>query len=316
MVSFAGRQPSVAWEPVVIPDVPSCPVWVWFKPYAAPQDAVYQIPDDAFRAFGALITPRRLLAAVGIDAAQAYSWTVQGVTCEGQGGANPLLDQPLPFPGPAGIAFHMLVPVAGPVPILPMSAVPPATPLPVAQVQVAQAPVGPVSPAASGGSLNTLEAIDADWRSIIQIERQLDAVRRQLGGIQGTLQSLNRDLGSDERLYADNLDKKAWQDTRRWLREALAQVSKYIRAHDIGVTSSAGSRRRFEQVYREFVEPRRPFPGMDAEQLAFEQHRKTTQNLLVQMQSTYASAARDGVQRAQLVLNRIAAKVRSARAKR
>ena len=162
---------------------------------------------------------------------------------------------------------------------------------------------------------NTLEAIDAEWQSIIQIERQLEAVRRQLGGMQATLQSLNRDLDADERLFADNLDKKDWQDARRWLRDALAHVSRYIRAHDIGVTSSAGNRRRFEELYVQFVEPRRPFPHMEAEQLAFEQHRKTNQNLLVQMQSTHASAARDGVQRARMVLSRIAAKVRKARSK-
>ncbi len=307
MVSFADRQPSVSWEPAIIPGVPSCPVWVWFKPYAAPQDIVFQIPDDAFGVYGGVLTPRRLLASVGLDAAQADSWTVQGVTYDAQGWASSLLDQPLPLPGPAGVAVHMPAPATTPVQAAPSGTVPLAVPV---------SPVVQVPPAASGGSLNTLEAIDADWQSIVQIERQLDAVRRQLGGIQGTLQSLNRDLDSDERLFADNHDKKEWQDTRRWLREALAHVSKYIRAHDIGVTSSAGSRRRFEQIYREFIEPRRPFPGMEAEQLAFEQHRKTTQNLLVQMQTTYASAARDGVQRAQSVLNRIAAKVRAARAKR
>jgi hypothetical protein len=304
-MNFLARQPSSTWEPVSIPELPSCQFWVWFKPSQAPHSVLFQIPEGIWRAHAPALTLRRIVAAAGIDASGVHSWALNGVTCDAQGGANPLLDQPVPLPVPPGIAVQMAVPLATPA----MTAAPP-----VPQPAVAAA-VTPGAPLTAEGR-NVLEAIDAEWQAIIQIERQLEAVRRQLGGIQATLQSLNRDLDADERLYADNLDKKEWQDARRWLREALAHVSRYIRAHDIGVTSSAGNRRRFEEIYLQFVEPRRSFPALEAEQLAFEQHRKTNQNLLLQMQSTYAAAARDGVQRARMVLSRIASKVRAARAKR
>ncbi|MBL8849713.1 MAG: hypothetical protein JNG89_08510, partial [Planctomycetaceae bacterium] len=48
----------------------------------------------------------------------------------------------------------------------------------------------------------------------------------------------------------------------------------------------------------------------------FETHRKTVQNLLLQMNSAQAAATQDGERRAQQVLQRIGAKVRAARAKR
>lgn len=286
-----------------MPDAPACAVWAWFMPPQAPHDVLFQIADDVYRAFCTVLTLRRLLAAAGIPLQEAVSWTVQGMSYPVQGGMNPLLDQPVPPPGPAGIAVKLRMPSD------PIAAA--VAPMPVASGSPEQSSAPP-----SAGARSVLEAIDAEWQSIILLERQLDALRRQLSGVQGTMQTLNRDLDPDERLYSDSMDKKDWSDTRRWLRDALAHVSKAIRSHDIGVTSAAGSRRRFEQLYKDYVEPRRPFPGMEAEQLAFEQHRKTTQSLLQQMQSTHAFATRDGIQRAQQVLARIAVRVRAARAKR
>lgn len=291
----------MAWEPVVVPQSPACPVWAWYKPPQAPNDVVLQIPDEAYRTVPNGITLRELLNAADIPLREASAWTVHGLTFPVEGGANPLLDQPLPPAGPAGIVVHVQAPDL---------------PLPRSEPLTSNSPQvhGTSEPLAASQAV--LEAINAEWHAIIQHERQVDALRRQLGAVQGTLQSLNRDLDPDERLYADTLDKKDWQDTRRWLRDALALVGKTIRAHDIGATSAAGNRRRFEELYKQFVEPRIPFPGMELERLAFEQHRKNNQSLITHMQTAHAFAARDGVQRAQQVLSRIAAKVRTARAKR
>jgi len=302
-MNFADRPPSVAWEFVVVPSLPGGAVWVWFKPSHAPQNLLIQVPDETYRTCGAALTLRLIVAAAGMDPVQVLSWTVQGVTYDAQGGVSPLLDHPIPLPGSQGIAVQM----AAALPATPaMTTMPPhpAVEMPVSSM------------AATGDTLTTFEAIDGEWNSIIQIERQLEAIRRKLGDIQGQLGSLNRNLDSDERLYSSALDKKDWDDSRRFLRDNLAQVGRYIRAHDIGVTSTAGNRKHFEKVFEQYIEPRLTFPGMEAQQLAFEQHRKTNQTLLLQMQTTYAAAARDGVQRARMVLTRITAKVQLARNKR
>src|SRR5690606_18464790 len=96
-----------------------------------------------------------------------------------------------------------------------------------------------------------LQAFEADWHALLTLETQLAAARKQLGALQGQLQSLNRDLSPDERLAADNQDNKDWQDARRWLRDALASVSRWIRDHDIGMVSAAGNRNHFEQIYEQ-----------------------------------------------------------------
>ncbi|MBX3439282.1 MAG: hypothetical protein KF861_17460 [Planctomycetaceae bacterium] len=297
-MSVAARQPSSAWEAIRIADRAECVAWAWYRPALAPQSVHFQIPEDVHRSSSGALTLRRLLEAGGIASHEALSWTILGMTYPVLQGANPLLDQPLPVPGPAGISVQIASP---------LSTVPTIVP-PLGAIDPVQEPSGAASP--------VLEALNAEWLAIVQIERQVDALRRQLGSVQGTLQSLNRDLDPDERLYSDSQEKREWQDARRWLRDALSQVSKAIRAHDIGVTSAAGNRRRFEQLYKDFIEPRQPFPGMDVERMVFEQHRKNNSNLVMQMQSAHAFAARDGVQRAQAVLSRIAARVRGARAKR
>ena len=168
---------------------------------------------------------------------------------------------------------------------------------------------------AGGDAERIFQAIEGDWQAIELLDTQLASVRKQLAAQQGKLQSLNRDLSADERVAADTLDKKDWQDARRWLRDCSAQVSRYIRDHDIGFTSAAGKRNLLEQYLRDVVTPRQAAPNLGAIQQEFEMYRKTAQVLLLSMQNASSAASRDGEQRAQQILTRVAAKMR-ARSKR
>ncbi|MFG0335835.1 MAG: hypothetical protein ACF8TS_20945 [Maioricimonas sp. JB049] len=320
------RPPSTTWEPATLPDRPHCSVWVWYKPGGAPQDVMFHVPDGAFQAAGGPITVRQLIAAIGVDASAIQNWSFAGMTYAALGGSNPLLDQPLPSSGIWGdprILVRLGTSPAGTAAAVPMMPPLAQAPFPVSGPTggVPVAGPTPAMPTASGGVATAefaqlCDEFEADWLALIQIERQLESVRKQLGTIQGQLQSLNRDLNADEALHADNQDKRDWQDARRWLRDSMAHVSRYIRDHDIGVVSAAGQRNRFEDVYKQFVEPRVPFEGLAAIHREFVQHRKTALTLLSQMQSTHSNASREGIGRARQVLARIAAKVRKARSKR
>ncbi len=281
-------------------------IWMWFKPVQTPAAVLLKIPPEVFQLSGGFLTMRRLLAAAAIDPAEVESWSVQGISYPAQGGLNPLLDLPVPPPlpwGDPGVAVTMRELTA------------PAAIAANATVSTVAPPV-PAGPVLDGGTADLMEAFDADWQALIQIERQLEGVRKQLGAMQGRLQSLNRDLNPDERRHADNQDTRDWLDARRWLRDSAAQISRYIRDHDIGMVSAAGNRNRFEKIHNEHIIPRRPCAGLAAIQREFEQHRKSAQSLLLQMQAAHTNAGKDGVQRAQQVLGRIAAKVRNARSTR
>src|SRR5204863_501183 len=69
---------------------------VWYRPAHAPQGLVLQIPEETYLACGAGLTMRRLLAAAGVGAGEVAAWSLQGATYDAHGGANPLLDQPVP----------------------------------------------------------------------------------------------------------------------------------------------------------------------------------------------------------------------------
>ncbi len=304
-MSFMMRPPSAAWEPLALSEAPGWPVWAWFMPADMPDGLWIQIPPETLQACGSFLSLRRLVHAAGIAIEQVATWTLQGVAYDAWQGANPLVDHPVPSVSPVGETLIVR--------LRPMPFAAPA--MPAAPHPLIAAPSVPHATGTSGAA-SAYEAIDADWLAILQIEAQLGLARKQLNTLQSKLQSLNRDLSPEERVVADNQDKRDWQDARRFLRDALGHVSRCMRDHDIGGTSTAGNRNRFEQLYEEVVVPRRPIEGLPALQKEFEQHRKAAQTLLTTMQATHSSASRDGEQKAQQVLQRIAGKVRNARTKK
>jgi len=304
-MSLSLRPPSHSWETVSVPDLPQCAVWSWVRPSNSPYDVIIRIPPEVTQRLGAYLTPRRLLAAAGGQAGDIESWFVGGMLFPSGGGNVPALDQVLPPSPDAQVIFRLRAQAYPQVmPQVGMPAMPPS-------VSFAGAGAVGGSGASGGESDRIFQSIEGEWQAIEILETQLSSVRKQLGTQQGKLQSLNRDLSADERVGADTVDKKDWQDARRWLRDCAAQVSRYIREHDIGVTSAAGKRTQLEQFYKEIVAPRKASPNLAAIQNEFEVYRKTSQVLLVAMQNTSSAASRDGEQRAQQILTRIAAKSRS-----
>ncbi|WP_437226591.1 hypothetical protein SH661x_004665 [Planctomicrobium sp. SH661] len=298
------RAPSLNWEQVPLPWMPGAYLWVWFKPAQAPGDIVVRVPDELWPALGASLTMRHLLAAFGLNAAEIQFWATQGVTLDSQGGMNPILDQLLPAPVPwadSSITIRLAGFEAG----IPQPAPFASSGTAFSTAATAMTPEAEIA----------LAAMDADWQAILQLETQLGQLRKQLNVIQGRLQSMNRDFTPDERQAADSNDVKAWQDARRFLRDASGHVSRYIREHDVGVTSAAGQRNRFEEIYKSNVAPKKAFEGITVAQHELEVYRKQVQSLLAKMQTALSNAGSNGEQRAQQVLNRINAKMRKSRNK-
>ena len=104
--------------------------------------------------------------------------------------------------------------------------------------------------------------MSGDWTGTIQVERQLEAMRKQLDSMISRLGSLNRDLNPKEAMTADSNDKRQWQDARRWLRDAMTNINRYAREYDVGLTSNAGLRLKLEACYKEYVVPKIPFADM------------------------------------------------------
>lgn len=306
-MSFAARPPSTTWEPIPLGHAPHGQAWVWFKPVTAPTSAVFQIPEPVFHdpAVAAGLTLRRLSHAVGIDPAQVAGCTLFGTPFDSQGGTNPAWDHLITPPGAVpDPTIALFVNPAFAEPAVPVMAPPAALP-----------PLIPIS--ASDPALASLFVrMDADWRACLQIEIQLAAAAKQLESAMLRVNSLNREFSPDEARCADQIDKRDWQDARRWLRDAATRITRVLKDHQMGMTSVAGKRTSFETIYLQYVQPRRHFDGIEQTERDFEAYRKMLQTLLSAMSTTQSSAVQEGERRAQLVLSRVSAKMRTARAKR
>jgi len=294
----AERPPSSTWEQILFADEPHTFFWAWFKPAGAPQGITLQIPEQSFRdpSRRLPLTMRRLLAAIAVDPAWVAVWSLFGIPYDGQQGMNPALDYLIPEPGAgADPMIHIFL-------------------NPAAMSPVSSTPMPAIVP--SGDASDVFARMDAEWNASLQLEPQLAAAAKQLNGTLMRINSLNRDLSSEEGRVADQLDKHEWQDTRRALRDVAARLSRFLKDHHLGMTSDIGKRTAYELIHQQYVVPRRNFEGLVQAERDFEQYRKTMQTLLNNMNTAQTAAMQEGERRAQQVLSRIAAKVRTARSKR
>ncbi|HEV3303457.1 MAG TPA: hypothetical protein VG055_27650 [Planctomycetaceae bacterium] len=240
------------------------------------------------------VTARQLLQATGIDPSHVASWSLHGTALPTRDLAT-VLDQPIP-PPPAGAEPELCLSVS-----LPSQAVPDAMEM----------------PASRGGDVGHIfDMIDTDWNLGLLLEKHLVLLRKQLSSMLTRIQTIDRDLNPDERMYGDRQAKNDWQEARRWLKDSAAKLVRYIKEHDTGETSNAGKREWFVKTYRQLVVPRRPFENLVQVQRNFESHRKRLQILQTNMTTALQFATSDGERRAQQVLERISRSVRDARAKR
>lgn len=297
-MDFALRPVSMGWESLVLVPGTAVGMWIWCKPPHAPLDLIVRVPIETVQAYGGRLTLRQVAQAAGAEMVQVHGVLLAGVFLDAQGGANPQLDQPVPPQSPwCEVVVRMLNTGAFSV----MSPV--------------MVPPQPAMATSQPGAASAM-AIEADWSSVMTMGSQLLTLRKQLVTLQGRLQNLNRDLSFDEHQATDSQMKREWQETRRWLSDASLSLARYIKEADAGVTTMAGSKRRMEQLVMDARSGRMTSQQMASAQNEIESHRKTVINIQNQMQSALLSASRDGEQRAQQVLSRIAAKVRASRTKR
>jgi hypothetical protein len=307
---LAQRTPSVNWEPVPLDHKGEQFAWVWFRPAATPYGLMFAIPPAAFTQpeLAVRLTVRQLVYATGLAGEQILCWTLNGMTFDAVGGSSPLLDQVLPGPAAdSNLSFTVWM-----------------QPLPQqwsGMGSVATEFPGQVWPPATGSGTTSgvdgqlLDAIDSCWSGILQMEAKLGTIRKQLDQSISRLNSLNRDLTSDERRTCDSKDQQEWMDARRWLRDSLSTLSRSVKEIDVGTTSGAGQRHRFDEMYRQHVVPRIPFSGLEQAVHQIEGHRKILQSVAASAQANLSKAGRDAEQRANSVLMRISAKMRSIRRK-
>jgi len=300
--AFAARPPSASWEVIQIPTDPPRNFWVWFKPQHLPNAIVLQIPPDAGPSVAA-VSVKFVVQMLGVDPAFVPMCSLFGVSFEGQGGTASYFDQAITVV-PAGSDPNIVIYVDPP-------------PMQAAQIYYPEASHNEPETEFTDDQLDEIfDSMERDWKGSVQAERQLQSLQKQLLDLQVRLGTMNRDLGTDERLYSDRSDQDDWQEARRALRDAATRLARYIKEMDAGETSYAGKKRWFVDIRKTYVIPRTTFDGMEAARQEFEIYRSTMQNLVSRMQAAYHHARQEGEVRANQVLSRIASKVASTKNKR
>lgn len=314
---LAHRPPSVNWEPLSLDPAARAAAWVWFRPAINPYGILFVIPPELFSEPISLknLSLRQLILATGLVGERVLYWSLNGLNFENTGGNSPLMDQPLPMtPGnPVNLSVWI-----EPLPTLQTDAAASTfagqSSLPSGYAPAIAAVAYPAA-GATDVDIQMIDGIESCWNGIIQLEVRIGSIRKELAGNISRLNSLNRDLNSDERRTCDSKDIQAWVEARRWLRDSISTLSRSVKEIDVGTTSGAGQRHKFLEIYQKYIVPRIPFAGLRQSLNEFEAHRKTVQNVLASAQANIARSGREAEQRANAVLARISTKMRSIRRK-
>ncbi len=301
--SFTARPASQAWEQVPIAEFPQQFFWVWFKPANVPQGLVVRVADETWTSFPQpeQLTMRRLLHSAGVPAETIATWQLYGVSFDAMRGTNPLLDNPIPPPVPdvdPNIVINIQAAVTQPI----------SQGLPQAAQPMPQAV--PQSSMNANSLTEVFAGIEMEWNAIVDIEGDMEQIRKMLVETSGKLKGLNRDLTSEERLYASQADEREWLDARRTLRDADMRLWACVKDYDSGDASTAGNRKWLAQMYEQFIVTRQPFDGIARALENYEFHRKVAVTTQQKMNNALLHATNNAERNAQGVLNRIAAKVR------
>jgi hypothetical protein len=228
---------------------------VWFKPEGDPCALIFRILQKISQipGMGEQLTTENLLKAVAIAPEEVESWRYADVSHSGMNGSNPELRNPLP-PPPEDVTHLDIYVRLKP----PSQAVAPRTPT--------------LSPQGSGegeGESTDLEIpaakwldLQARWKAILGLETAIDTLRISMEGLLAELEaSLKKTLTFEEKLHALRADVASWNKAKNRVHHALPKLRECI--HRFTWAVGAPERKQHEELYKNHIEPRIPFPEMD-----------------------------------------------------
>jgi hypothetical protein len=169
--------------------------------------------------------------------------------------------------------------------------------------------------AAAETPLETWQALEALWKTILGLEASIDNSRLGMDGIRSEMESAYRKtLGVEEKLHALQADVAQWNKAKGRVHYALPKVKEFI--HRATWALAVPERKRLEEIVKNHIEPRVPYPELDRVREQLEHFQKDRQVLFAQGNAVYQECRGivGEIQRALSTLQRNAAD--RARAKR
>lgn len=244
-MSFFEKPPSTQWAALRFRGEKFAEVW--FKPEGEPCAVTFRILQKSFHLSGMAhhLTPQNLLKAVNIAPTEVESWRYGDGSLGGQNVTELDLGSPLLPPASAVDCVEFCVRVKPPF--------------------QADAETASVAEAASNNPdipLKEWQDLELRWKAILGLEAAIDTSRISMEGLQNEMEtSLTKTLTIEEKTHALRSDVSQWTQAKNRVRFALPKLKDFI--HRAVWALGSPDRKRLEEIYKDHILPRIPFPQID-----------------------------------------------------
>lgn len=216
---------------------------VWFKPEDEPAGLMFRIPQKSFQiaGVGQRLTAESLLKAVGIPLEEVESWHPDAAEM------NSNLAQPLSPPPLDTDYLHLHICLKAPEGTIPFE-VPQSDPTP--------------TPLAAEIPEATWQDLETRWKTILGLEASLETLRMSMESLRAEMDgSARRMLTTEEKVHALNSYVLAWNKAKTRVQHAVPKVREFI--HRSTWATGTPERKKLEELFKNYIQPRIPFPEMD-----------------------------------------------------
>jgi hypothetical protein len=231
-VNFSEQPPSKQWA--VLKYRGEQIAEVWFKPEGEPFALTFRIPPQSFHlpGMGPRLTAENLLKAVGLATGEVESWRHDGASPAELGH---------PLPPPPQDAHHLTLHVRLKPP--PQAVAPPES----------------GEPAVPEAKWQDLEA---RWIAILGLEASIDALRISMEALWSEMEaSARKALPAEAKHNALNADVAQWNKAKSRVHFSLPKAREFI--HRATWAAGTPERKKLEEIFKNHIRPRVPFPEID-----------------------------------------------------
>ena len=134
--------------------------------------------------------------------------------------------------------------------------------------------------------LEKWQALEAIWRTILGLEASIESSRVGMDGLRAEMEAaFKKTLPVEDKLHALQSDVAQWDKAKNRIHYALPKVREFI--HRATFALAVPERKRLDEIYRNHIEPRIPFPEVDSVREQLEHLQKSRQVLFAQGNSVY-----------------------------
>lgn len=111
-------------------------------------------------------------------------------------------------------------------------------------------------------SADRWQMLEARWKTILGLEATIDALRLQAEGLRSQMETAMRQpLTVDEKVNALQADVAQWHKAKNRVHFAQPKVKEFV--HRATWALGLPERKRLEEIFKAYIEPRVPFPELD-----------------------------------------------------